>query len=200
MIEAVTRHARSCRHAANTSTIADMGNMFICLLRAVNVGGRKLVMADLRAAAEKAGFADFRTYIQSGNLVFRHGGSEADVETALEKLIEEEFGLKAPAIVRSARHFAEIADTNPFPDAEAKMLHLCLTKQPPSPAAREALAARAQTGERIALAGGAIWIDFGSSGVGNSKLTPVLLDKAAGSTLTARNWNTVQKLIAMAAE
>jgi uncharacterized protein (DUF1697 family) len=46
--------------------IADMGNMFICLLRAVNVGGRKLIMADLRTAAEKAGFADFRTYIQSG--------------------------------------------------------------------------------------------------------------------------------------
>jgi uncharacterized protein (DUF1697 family) len=132
--------------------------------------------------------------------VFSHDGKEADAEAAVEKLIEDEFGLKAPAIVRSARHFAEIADANPFPNALAKMLHLCLTKQPPSPAAPEALAARAEPGERIAIAGGAIWIDFGIGGVGNSKLTPVLLDKAAGSTLTARNWNTVQKLIAMAAE
>ncbi|MDO6416902.1 DUF1697 domain-containing protein [Sphingomonas sp. BIUV-7] len=176
-----------------------MAETFICLLRAVNVGGRKLVMADLRAAAEAAGFEAFRTYIQSGNLLFSAKGNEAEAEDAIEALIETAFGLKVIALVRSARHFAEIAEANPFPEALPNQLHLCLTKHPPYSDASATLAARALAGERIALAGGALWIDF-ARGVGNSKLTPPLLDKAAGSTLTARNWNTVQKLIEMVGE
>lgn len=175
-----------------------MAETFIALLRAVNVGGRKLIIADLHAAALKAGFADFRTYIQSGNLVFTHDGDETEAEAAIETLIEREFGLKAITLVRAARHFAEIAAANPFPGAEAKKLHLCLTKKPPHPDTPAALAPRAVAGERIAIAGGAVWIDF-ASGVGDSKLLPAVLDKAAGSTLTARNWNTVQKLIEMSA-
>lgn len=176
-----------------------MTRTFLCLLRAVNVGGRKLVMADLRTAAARAGFTDLRTYIQSGNLIFSHEGSEVEAEQAIEALIEREFGLHAPAIVRAADQFARIAAANPFPEAEPRMLHLCLTKQPPHPDTAERLVARARAGERIAIAGGAVWIDFGTGGVGTSKLVPALLDKAAGSPLTARNWNTVQTLIGLAA-
>jgi uncharacterized protein (DUF1697 family) len=175
-----------------------MAESFIALVRAVNVGGRKLIMADLREAALKAGFADFRTYIQSGNLVFTRDGSEAEAEAAIEALILDAFGLKAIAMVRSARHFSEIAAANPFPDAEPTKLHLCLTKHAPNPDTPQTLAARAVADERIALAGGAVWIDF-AGGVGSSKLVPAVLDKAAGSTVTARNWNTVQKLIEMTA-
>jgi uncharacterized protein (DUF1697 family) len=174
-----------------------MAETFIALLRAINVGGRKLIMADLREAATKAGFADFRTYIQSGNLVFTRDGSEAEAEAAIEALILDAFGLKAIAMVRSARNFAEIAAANPFPDADPKKLHLCLSKHAPNPETPEMLAPRAVAGERIALAGGAVWIDF-AGGVGDSKLLPAMLDKAAGSSVTARNWNSVQKLIEMA--
>lgn len=176
-----------------------MPDTFICLLRAVNVGGRKLIMADLRAAAVKAGIADFRTYIQSGNLIFSADGTEAEAEAAIEALVEEASGLKAIAIVRSAARFAQIAAANPFPEAASNMLHLCLTKFPPNADAAERMAPRALGGERVAVTDSAIWIDF-AGGVGTSKLTPATLDKAAGSTLTARNWNTVRKLVEMAFE
>ncbi len=51
----------------------------IVLLRAVNVGTGKLPMAELRALCEAAGFAEVRTYIASGNVVFRAPGTEAKV-------------------------------------------------------------------------------------------------------------------------
>jgi uncharacterized protein (DUF1697 family) len=58
---------------------------------------------------------------------------------------------------------------------------------------------RAQSGERISLAGGALWIDYGASGVARSKLTPMLIDKACGSPTTGRNWNSVLKIQEMIA-
>jgi len=177
-----------------------METTYIVLLRAVNVGGRKVEMKRLREACEAAGFAGARTFIQSGNIVLKSAKSAAGVEDAIEALVKEEFGFEAPAIVRSAKAFADILTHNPFPDAESKFLHLGLTKRPPNADAVEKLEPRAVTGERMTLAGGALWIDFGTNGVGNSKLMPNILDKAVGSTLTARNWNSCQKILAMAEE
>ena len=170
---------------------------FVILLRAINVGGRKLEMKALRAALVAEGYADCATYIQSGNIVLSADADQAGIEAAVESVIERDFGLKAIAIARTAADFRRIAAANPFPDAAPKMLHLCLTKHPPDPAAPELLAARARHGERIASGGGALWIDF-AEGVGDSKLTPSMLDKATGSTLTARNLNTIGKLVEMA--
>lgn len=175
-----------------------MGKCFIVLLRAINVGGRKLIMADLRKAAAARGLEGFRNYIQSGNLLLRSELDEADVEAMIEALIAEECGLRAIALARTADRFAEIVAANPFPDGAPNQVHLCLTKAPPKPGADDAIAERARHGERVKIAGGALWIDF-VAGAGESKLLPASLDKAAGSTVTARNWNTVQKLLAMAA-
>jgi len=171
---------------------------FILLLRAVNVGGRKLEMKPLREVAQANGFPDLATYIQSGNLIFSAEGDEATVEAAIESLIEKHFGLKAIAIARAADHFAKIAAANPFPAALPKLLHLCLSKKSPKSESADLLTERAKDGEKVKLAGGELWIDFADSGVARSKLTPAAIDKAAGSTVTARNWNTVQKLIELA--
>lgn len=171
---------------------------FIVLLRGINVNGRSLPMAALRQAARDGGFPDCVTYIQSGNLVLSAEGAAADVEAAVESLIERSFGMKVVVIARSAADFAAVATTNPFPEAPGKQVHLGLTKKPLQAGAPEALAERATHGEAIVAAGGGLWINF-TQGVADSKLMPAVLDKAAGSTLTARNWNTVQKLIALAA-
>ena len=166
---------------------------FVALLRAINVGGRQLPMADLRALAGELGLRDAATFIASGNLLFSAADAPAVLEARLEEAIAARFGFHADTIVRSAAQWAGYAARNPFPDAAPKMVHLGLTKRPPLPDAAETLKARAQAGERILVAGDAVWIDFGA-GVARSKLTPAALDKAAGSPLTARNWNTVVKL------
>jgi uncharacterized protein (DUF1697 family) len=172
----------------------------IALLRAVNVGGRKLPMAELRALCEALGWEDVETYIQSGNLVFGAKGRPEALEAQLEKAIGGRFGLDVPVIVRTAAQWAACAAANPFPDAardEPNRLQLLLSKQPPKADAAEKLMERAQAGEAVKPGGGALWFHF-PEGVGTSKLTPSLIDKACGSPSTGRNWRTVVKLKEMA--
>ena len=174
----------------------------IALLRAVNVGGRKLPMAELRALCGELGWEEVETYIQSGNIVFAARGASEALEARLEDAIEARFGLDVPVIVRTARQWAAVAAANPFPGAardEPNRLQLLLSKRPPHADAAEKLMERAQAGERVKAAGGALWFHF-PEGVGRSKLTPALIDKACGSPSTGRNWRTIVQLGAMAGE
>ena len=61
-------------------------------LRAVNLGKRKVEMPRLKKVVEDLGYANVWTYINSGNVVFDATGSRADLEKALEKALEDEFG------------------------------------------------------------------------------------------------------------
>lgn len=177
--------------------IADM-ERFVILLRGVNVGGRMLPMAGLKAAVVAAGFVDCTTYIQSGNLLLSSPGLATEVERAIEAVIEASFGMAVVAIARTAADLAACAATNPFPDAAPKMLHLCLAKRPLAADTADLLTRRCAAGERVAVVGQALWIDF-NEGVGRSALSPAAIDKAAGSTVTARNWTTIGKLIELTA-
>jgi uncharacterized protein (DUF1697 family) len=173
---------------------------FIALLRAVNVGGRKLPMAELRALCGALGWGRVATYIQSGNIVFEAKGRSAALETALESAIEGKFGLDVPVIVRTAEEWRAIAAGNPFADAAGKepnRVLLGLAKGRLAPGAAATIAARAAAGERVAATGEALWFHY-PEGVGTSKLTPSLIDRAAGSPVTARNWRTVTTLLDMA--
>jgi uncharacterized protein (DUF1697 family) len=172
----------------------------IALLRAVNVGGRKLPMAELRALCADLGWKDVETYIQSGNLVFSAPGKPEALEAQLEKAIEDRFGLDVPVIVRTAAQWAHYVAANPFPEVaegEPNRLQLLVSKRPPDGEAAAKLTARARAGEIVEAAGGALWFHF-PEGVGTSKLTPAAIDKAAGSPSTGRNWRTVVKLQEMA--
>lgn len=169
----------------------------LAFLRGINVGGNKLVpMAELRSLATGLGFGDVETFIQSGNLIFTTDLAPAAVESALERAIAKKFGFTVDVVVRTAEQWRSYAAGSPFTDAAAErpnMLHLGLAKAAVRPGAREALAKYAQAGERVHAAGDCLWIDYAAS-VGRSKLSPTVLDRAVGSTVTARNWRTVQKL------
>jgi uncharacterized protein (DUF1697 family) len=176
----------------------------IALLRGINVGGNKLVpMAALRELAGTLGWRDVATFIQSGNVVFTADDSAAAAEAALEATMARRFGFSVEVIARTRAAWLRHAAGTPFPDAEAarpQRLLLGLSKKKPRPDAIEALRRYATAGERIALAadGDGLWIDY-NQGIGTSKLTPAVLDRAVGSTVTARNWRTVQKLAALSA-
>lgn len=172
----------------------------IALLRAVNVGGRKLPMAELRALCGELGWEEVETYIQSGNLVFSASGKPAALESRLEAAIAERFGLAVPVLIRTAAQWAACAQANPFPKAgrdEPNRLQMLVSKSPPRSDAAEKLTERAQAGEAVRSAGGVLWFHY-PNGAGTSKLTPALIDKACGSPSTARNWRTVLKLKEMA--
>lgn len=171
---------------------------FIVLLRGVNVGGNNRVpMADLCAACEKAGFREARTYINSGNLVFEGKGTVPSIEQVVEELLAKHFKVSVPVVARTAAQWPAYLRGNPFPDAEPKTVQLGLSKSPPAKGCATAIAERATAGERVQVVGDAVWVQF-AQGVGKSKLSPAFLDKAAGSPLTLRNWNTVQELAKLA--
>ena len=170
----------------------------VALLRAVNVGGRKLPMADLRALCTELGWGDVATYIQSGNVVFTAAGGAGAIEAALEAAIEARFALKVPVIVRTAGEWAALAAGNPFKGEPPNRVMLLLAKGKPAAGAEEVIQARAQAGEQIVRVGDALWFHY-PNGAGTSKLTPSLIDRAVGAPATARNFNTVLKLEEMLA-
>jgi uncharacterized protein (DUF1697 family) len=176
---------------------------FVALMRGINVGStRSVPMADLRALCGKAGLKRPETYIHSGNLIV-DAQSDADaLRRLLEKATTKRFGFAVDIIVRAAAEWDRYVAANPFADdadAVAKMVHLYLSRDRMQSNAAKELQEKAQSGERLVVAGGALWIDYGANGAGRSKLTPLLIDKACGSPTTGRNWNSVLKIREMIA-
>jgi uncharacterized protein (DUF1697 family) len=171
----------------------------VALLRAVNVGERKLPMAELRALCAELGWEDVATYIQSGNVVFTASGKPDALEKMLEDAVARRFGFESPVIVRTAGQWAGYSPANPFLQAardEPNRLLLLLSKSPPAKGAEDVIQARAVAGEQVRRAGDALWFHY-PEGVGTSKLTPSLIDRAIGSPGTARNYRTVVTLLDM---
>jgi uncharacterized protein (DUF1697 family) len=164
---------------------------FVILLRAVNVGGTgKLPMSDLKALCEKAGLADIRTYIASGNVVCRSDKAEAQVKAAVEAAFEAYAGKPVGVLVRTAAEMAQVLSANPFPDA-APNRTVAIFLDAPAPA--DALdKATGVHGEEMRLGRREIYVHYGE-GMGHSKLSI-----PAAKAGTARNMNTVAKLAEMA--
>ena len=168
---------------------------FVALLRGINVGGKnRVAMADLREAMESAGFANPRTYIQSGNVVFEHTGRAARKhEAALRELIAEVFGFEPRVLVISRAAFLSACENNPFPGAEVepKTLHLFFLERAPKDPDEERLQALCK-GERYVLSDAVFYL-HSPGGFSDSKLAAGA-EKALGVAATARNWRTVGKI------
>jgi uncharacterized protein (DUF1697 family) len=170
----------------------------IALLRGVNVGGHnKLPMAQLREIAADAGFAEVRTYIQSGNLV---ASTVLDARAAGELLAEAirmSTGLAVPVIVRTARQWSDVIAANPFPDAADPGRHVHVVFLPaPATDSVHAFDSAAFAPEELVVVGGEVYLHL-PDGMGRSKLAIAvnrLPEVAAG---TARNWNTVLQLASL---
>jgi uncharacterized protein (DUF1697 family) len=159
-------------------------------------------MAGLRDVCADLGWADVRTWVQSGNVVFAAAGSAATAEQVLERAIADHFGIDIPVIVRRGADWPALAAGNPFPEAartEPNLVMVALSKVRPQDDAVDRLRERAQGDERLERVGDALWIHY-SAGVAKSKLSPGMLDRAVGSPVTTRNWRTVLKLQEMLEE
>ena len=165
--------------------------VYVALLRAINVGGTgKLPMAELKAVCEKLGFSNVKTYIQSGNVLFRADEAEADVEQKLDDALGKLLGKKPGVMLRSRKELEAIAANSPFPNAKPNYL---LVSFLPEAAPDDALDRMvAPDGEEAVLAGREIYVHF-PIGSGKSKLKLPALKPG-----TTRNLNTVRKLAEMA--
>ena len=174
----------------------------VALLRGVNMAGHKRVgMAELKAWAEKLGLRDVRTLLQSGNLVFRGGaGKGAALEAALEAAAGRGLGLETAFMVRTAQELGAVVARNPYPEAaERDPAHLVVVFLKTAPAAADVAALRAAIpGREVLEADGRQLYVVYPDGIGTSRLTAALIDRKLRTRGTARNWNTVLKLTALA--
>ena len=175
--------------------------VIVALLRGINVGGKnRMPMKELAALFVDAGCDDVRTYIQSGNVVFRTGPAVGEeISSIISASILSRFGYRVPVITRTAREFQEIVRANPFvkAGAEADKLHFMFLAELPDGAHVEALDPHRSPGDEFAVIGSEIYLHC-PNGVARSKLTNSYFDSRLSTTSTTRNWRTVQRLLELA--
>jgi len=175
---------------------------WVSLLRAVNVAGHnKLPMAALRTGLTEAGFAQVRTYLQSGNVVAESGHrSAATAARAVHDAIVKEFGLDLTVVARSPAELRAVLDWNPFPDMAAShptrvfVSHLVSVPQPDRVAATLEFDVAP---DRIAVRGPEVAISYATS-LHESRIQGDWLARRLGVAGTARNWRTLSALVELA--
>jgi len=174
----------------------------IILLRGINVGGNRLVpMADLRAWLSRQGFVNPRSLLQSGNLVVGSPGpTGAALEGTLEEAAEARFGFRPEFFVRTVAEWQSAIERNPFAqEARDDPSHLLVLFLKERVEAKQVKALRevSQGPERFEAQGREVYLVY-PEGIARSRLTQALIDRHLGGRGTARNWNTVVKLAALA--
>jgi uncharacterized protein (DUF1697 family) len=168
---------------------------YVAFLRAVNVGGRFVKMAGLRAALTQAGFADVETHIQSGNVLVRSARrSTASVATELSRALTAFAGFEVPAIVRTpaqVRSALEAADgIRPLLDGEARR-YLAFADGPVPATAAAVLDAWDKPGERVRVLGSEVLAEL-TIGFHTTTLTNARLERVTGRTTTWRDLSVVR--------
>jgi uncharacterized protein (DUF1697 family) len=176
-------------------------DVHIALLRGINVGGKHLLpMEDLVAMFRDAGCTDVRTYIQSGNVVFRAGTALAHRTPArIGEVIANRFGFEAPVVMRTAAELGQVARNNPLLKSgkDFKYLHVAFLADRPTRSRVEALDPDRSPPDEFLVRGREIYLHC-PKGLGRSKLTARYFDSRLRTVSTTRNWRTVLKLLDLA--
>ena len=171
-----------------------MSASHVVLLRAVNVGGAKLPMAELRELATELGATEVSTFIASGNLICDAPKDVQAFGSALEKAIEAKFGFFRECIVRTQAELIEARENYPFDVDDPKNGHIAFLLDQPTKAAI-AKAREIETGADRWEVVGREWHIRYDHGAGRSDMKTAAIQKALGVPGTSRNLRTVEKLI-----
>jgi uncharacterized protein (DUF1697 family) len=177
---------------------------YIALLRGINVSGHKPVpMQALKALFENMDFQQVRTYIQSGNVVFRASKEDpAALAGRIEEKIAAQFGFHVPVLVRQAADIQEAFDRNPFlqqPDLETDKLHVTFLADQPEPERSSRLEGGNYGADQYHISEREVFL-YCPQGYGNTKLHNTFLENKLGRQATTRNLKTVRQLLSMAAD
>jgi uncharacterized protein (DUF1697 family) len=174
---------------------------YAALLRAVNVGGNNLIkMADLRDLLAGLGLESVRTLLQSGNAVFdARSKDRSQLAEKISDAIHQEHGHRPDVILRTATELRRALDQVPFDaSAEPSLVHInFLAATADAEGARQVSAWEGP--ETVVVKGSEVYIHY-PEGSGRSKLNRLPMEKMLGTRGTARNLNTVRKLLEMMEE
>jgi uncharacterized protein (DUF1697 family) len=167
----------------------------VALLRAVNVGARKVGMAPLRELFAELGFTDVKTYVNSGNVAFSGRAAGA---ARIERALAEAFGFDIPVVLRTQEEMADVLAADPLADVatNASRYLVLFADAPIDPAKAADLDPDALAPETFAIRGreAYLWLP---DGVQRSPLAKAMSEKRFGVRLTGRNFRTVEKLASL---
>ena len=174
----------------------------ICMLRGVNLGAHNRVkMDDLKKLCTSLKLRDPQTYVQSGNVIFTTAERDlGKLRKKLEAAIHKKFGFQTDAILRTTTDFREVVAQNPFAkrkDIHPSKLLVTFLSSDPGEAARKQVRAIKTDPEEILIEGREAYIYF-PNGAGRSKLNWPIIPKTLKVQGTARNWNSVSKMLELA--
>ena len=177
-------------------------NIYIALFRGINVGGKNsLPMKELAAILEELGCQNVKTYIQSGNVVFK--SSDKNIPGLSDRIsseIKKRRGFAPFVLLLSRGELEKIAANNPFPEVkdDPQVLHVgFLAVAPKEPDLKKLESLQSKT-ERFRLIDNAFYL-HAPDGVGRSKLA-ANRERLLGVSMTDRNWRTVCKILEMTKE
>lgn len=176
------------------------GIPYIALLRGINVGGRRaLPMKALKALWEELGFEGVKTYIQSGNLLFRSPEEPRRIVERGEAALLETFGFSVPLIVLSRDGLGELLASLPFRGADPARVVVAFLRGPVSPEAQAALSAARGPGEELRFRREGVVLHC-PGGYGKTKLSLGFIEKKTGCIGSARNERTLRALYQLGAD
>ncbi|WCO01241.1 DUF1697 domain-containing protein [Psychroserpens ponticola] len=176
-------------------------NTYIVLLRGINVGGHKKVpMAELRELLAKSGFENVRTYIQSGNIIFKSSFSDIkEIEIRVQKSIIDHFGFEVPVIAKTRKELQVIFDVCPFSDEKKENSYFVLLHDIPKPELVSMVNDISFKNEEFVIIKNCLYF-HSSIGYGNSKFNMNSFEKKLNVKATSRNYKTMLKLLSLSSE
>jgi uncharacterized protein (DUF1697 family) len=173
---------------------------WIAFFRGINVGGRNILpMKELQGLLSEIGCVDVVTYIQSGNVVFRHkGGQASNLSKKIRQAVLDRFHFEPHVLLMSVKDLQSALLANPFPAAadNPKTLHLYFLSSAPTDADIDGLEKIKSTSENFELIEQVFYL-HAPDGIGRSKLA-ARVEKLLGVPATGRNWRTAQKVLELA--
>lgn len=170
---------------------------YIALFRGINVGGKNILpMKGLVEILKELGLEKIRTYIQSGNAIFQtKKGHRNKIAEEISLIIRERYGFEPKIILLESADLQEAIGNNPFQTTEGKTLHFFFLDSLPRTPDMERLASLKSNSEEFKLIKNIFYL-YAPNGIGRSPLA-AKIEQGLGVPATARNRNTVSKLLSM---
>jgi uncharacterized protein (DUF1697 family) len=175
-----------------------MPTTYLALLRGINLGPKnKIAMSDLAKIFNQAGCGDVRTYILSGNVIFKASSElSGRLPDLIKAQIEKSFGYKVPMTLRTAGEMRAVIRNNPFlkEGAAEDILHVMFLADLPKPSAVKNLDPDRSPPNRFIVRGKEVYLLL-PNGFAQNKLTSSYFDSKLGTIGTVRTWRTVIRLL-----
>lgn len=173
-------------------------NTYIVLLKGINVGGHKKVpMVELRELLSNKEFANVKTYIQSGNIILQAAeNSIQKIEELIHLTILKHFGFEVSVLVKTRAELLHIFETSPFSEEKKKASYFIMLHDVPNEELIKEASQKVYEDEEYQIINDCIYY-YSDKGFGKSKFNAIFFERKLKTFATARNYNTMVKLLSL---